>query len=108
MQEKSFTFHLDESTTSETKNQYDCYVKFFSLESGEVVISYCETSFVGRFPAPDMVNHLKTFAAKQSLNLKLLLNLGMDSPNVNSAFQNLVIKELKEKYRTTLADLGTR
>ena len=108
MQEKSFTFHLDESTTSETKKQYECYVKFFSLESGEVVIAYCETSFVGRFPAPDMVNHLKTFAAKQNLSLKLLLNLGMDSPNVNSAFQNLVIKELKEKYRTTLADLGTR
>ena len=107
MQEKSFTFHFDESTTSQTKKQHDGYVKFFSLESGEVVITYCETSFVGRFSAPDIVNHLKTFAAKQNLNLKLLLNLGMDSPNVNSAFKNLVIKELKEKYHTTLADLGT-
>ena len=31
----------------------------------------------------------------------------MDSPNVNLAFQNLVSKELKEKYHTTLTDLGT-
>ena len=43
-----------------------------------------------------MVTHLKTFVPKQNLDIKLLLNLGMDSPNVNLAFQNLLIKELKE------------
>ena len=31
----------------------------------------------------------------------------MGSPNVNLAFQNLLIKELKEKHHTTLIDLGT-
>ena len=107
VQEKPFSFHFDESTTSQTKKQYDGYVKFFSLESGEVVIAYCWTLFIGRFSAPDMVNHLKTFVAKQNLDIKLLLNLGMGSPNVNLAVQNLLIKELKEKYRTTLIDLGT-
>ena len=54
---KAFTFHFDEITTSQTKKQYDGYVKFFSLESGEVVIAYCGTLFIGRFSAPDMVNH---------------------------------------------------
>ena len=29
VKEKPFTFHLDESTTSQTKKQYDGYVKFF-------------------------------------------------------------------------------
>ena len=57
VQEKAFTFHFDESTTSQTKKQYDGFVKFFSLESGEVVIAYCGTLFIGRFSAPDMVNH---------------------------------------------------
>ena len=99
VQEKPFTFHFDESTTSQTKKQYDCYVKFFSLESGELVIAliaYCGTLFAGRCSAPDMVNHLMTFVAKQNLDIKLLLNLGIDSPNVNLAFQNLLIKALKE------------
>ena len=54
-----------------------------------------------------MMNHLKAFVAKQNLDIKLLLNLGMDSPNVNLAFQNLLIIELKENYHTTLVDLGT-
>ena len=105
MQKKPFTFHFDKSTTSQTKKQCDGYVKFFSLESGEVVIAYCGTLFVGRCSAPDMVNHLKTFVAKQNLDFKLLLNLGMDGPNVNVAFLNLLIKELKEKYHRTFIDL---
>ena len=107
VQEKLFTFHLDEFGTSQTKKQYGGYVKFFSLESREVVIAYCRTFFIGRFSAPDMVNHLKTFVSKQNLDVKLLLSLGMDSPNVNLAFQNLLIKELNEKYHTSLIDLGT-
>ena len=69
LSEKSFTFHFDESTTSQTKKQYDCYVKFFSLESGEAVIAYCWTLFVGRFSALGMVNHPKTFGAKQNLDV---------------------------------------
>ena len=31
----------------------------------------------------------------------------MDGPGVNVAFQNLLIKWLKEKYHTTFIDLGT-
>ena len=66
------------------------------MESGEVVIASCGNLFVASISAPDMVNHLKISAAKQNLDVKLLLN-----------FQNLVINELKEHYHTTLTDLGT-
>ena len=66
-----------------------------------------ETLLVGRCSALDMLNNLKTFIAKQNLDIKLLLNLGMDGPGVNVAFQNLLIKWLKEKYHTTFIDLGT-
>ena len=31
-----------------------------------------------------MVNHLKTFVAKQNLDIKLLINLGMGGPTVNN------------------------
>ena len=37
----------------------------------------------------------------------MLLNLGMDDPNVNLAFHNLLIKDLKGKYHLTFIDLGT-
>ena len=77
------------------------------MESGEVVIASCGNLFVASISAPDMVNHLKISAAKQNLDVKLLLNLGMDSSKINLTFQNLVINELKEHYHTTLTDLGT-
>ena len=104
---KPFTFHRDDSTTSQTKKLFDGYVKFFSLELGEVVIAYCGTLFIGRCSALDMVSHLKTFVAKQNPDVKLLLNLGMGDPNVNVPSQNLLIKEQKEKYHTPFIDLGT-
>ena len=67
------------------------------MKSGEVVIAYCGTLFVGRCSASDMVNHLKTFVAIQNHEVKLSLNLGMDRPDANVGFQNLLIKELKMK-----------
>ena len=72
VKERHFTFHFHESTTSQTKKQYDGYVKFFSLELGEIVNAYCGTLFV-RCSVLDMVNHLKIFVAKQNLHVKLLL-----------------------------------
>ena len=104
---KTFIFHRDDSTTSQIKKLFDGYVKFFSLELGEVVIAYCETLFIGRCSALDMVSHLKMFVAKQNPDLKLLLNLGMGGPNVNVSSQNLLMKEWKEKYYTPFIDLGT-
>ena len=77
------------------------------MEFGEVLIAYCVTLFVGRYSALGMVSHLKTFVAKQNLDVKLLLNLGMDGPDVNVAFPNLLIKQLKDKYYKTFNDLGT-
>ena len=77
------------------------------MEFGEVLIAYCVTLFVGRYSALGMVSHLKTFVAKQNLDVKLLLNLGMDGPDVNVTFPNLLIKQLKDKYYKTFNDLGT-
>ena len=105
--EKPFTFHRDDSTALQTKKLFDGYVKFFSLELGEVVIAYCGTLFIGRCSALDIVSHLKTFVARQNRDVKLLLNLGMGGPNVNVSSQNLLIKERKEKYHTPFIDLGT-
>ena len=67
--EKHFTFHHDDSTTLQTKKLFDGYVKFFSKELGEVVIAYCGTLFIGRCSALDMVSHLKTFVARQNLDV---------------------------------------
>ena len=107
VQGRPFTFHFDESTNSQTKKQYDGYVRFFSFTSGEVVIAYCGTLFVGRCSATDMLDHLQTFFKKQNLNVKMLLNLGMDGPNVNLAFKELLKKNLSESYQSTFIDIGT-
>eukprot|EP00111_Clytia_hemisphaerica_P012166 TCONS_00035734-protein len=99
--DQPFTFHFDESTTSQTKKQYDGYVRFYSFTSGEVVVAYCGTLFVGRCKANDLLDHLHIFFKKNNLNVNMLLNLGLDGPNVNLAFMELLKKSI------TFIDIGT-
>ena len=98
---RPFTFHFDETTTSQVKKQYDGNVTYFSTTKKEVCTTYCGGLFVGRCSADDTVLHFYEFMKKAGLDPTLLLSLGMDGPNVNLSFQNKLLKEL------TIVTLGT-
>ena len=52
-----------------------------------------------------MITHFHDFFKEKSLNVKYLLNLGMDGPNVNIAFKNLLIDDLINNHETKLGYL---
>ena len=72
-----------------------------------IVTTFCGTLSVGRCSSPDLLNHFCKFFEENHLSVKLLLNLGMDGPNPNLAFKNLLIDDLKENHKTTFICLGT-
>ena len=85
--ERPFTFHFDETTSSQVKKQYDGYVTYFSLSKKGIRTPYCGALFVGRCTAEDLVTHFYEFMKKVGLDPTYMLSLGMDGPNVNLLFQ---------------------
>ena len=59
--ETPFVFKFDETTTVQTKKQYDGYVQFWSKEQNLVTSMYCGTIFVGHCTANDLLHHFNQF-----------------------------------------------
>ena len=105
---KPFSFKFDETTTSQVKKQYDGYVQYWSKTWNCIQISYCGSLFVDHCPAEKLVDHFFEFVNKLGLNLKFLLHIGMDGPNVNLKFEKLLSQSLAlVKYDTKFLKTGT-
>ena len=65
------------------KNQYDGYVRYWSLQHDKVVTTYCGSLFVGHCTN----EYFKEFDVLLNWNEGLLLHLGMDISNVRFALQ---------------------
>lgn len=79
----AFTFKFDETTTAQTKKQYDGYVQFFSDKFQRVVNHFCGSLFVGHCTSQQLRNHCYDFGSKLKWKIQYLLHLGMDGQNVN-------------------------
>ena len=53
----------------------------------EIITLYIGSLFVGHCPVADLLQHFQTFVSKLSLDVCLLVKLGMDRPNVNISFK---------------------
>jgi len=89
------------------KGQMDFFVKFWNSEKNLVDTRYYNSTFLGHATASDL---LKSFEeGTKDLNLRKLLQLSMDGPNVNLKF----FKELKallleeDADRPVLLNIGT-
>ncbi len=101
-----FTFKFDESTSSQTKKQYDGYATYDSPHFGRIITTYLGTLFVGKCTADDLLKHMKELMGKSRLEIEAILSLGMDGPNVNLLFKKKLEKELKCKCKNII-DTGT-
>lgn len=101
-----FTFKFDETTTVQIKKQFDGYVQYFSNKFHKIVNQYCGSLFLGHCTASQQKDHFFEFQNKMEWNNNYLLHIGMDGPNVNLAFQNLLKTELDAKNKTIL-NIGT-
>ena len=103
---KPYSFRFDETTTSQIKKQYDGYATFFSDHLQQVITTYLGTLFVGKCSAQDILQDLEVLMEGLQIDLKLMLSLGMDGPNVNLLFFQM----LNDKFETQdkkLIDVGT-
>ena len=69
--------------------------------------AYTGSLFVGHCTHSDLVDHFYHFMTNLQLRTDYLLNLGMDGPNVNKAFERDLINDLQKKGSKTFLSIGT-
>ncbi|XP_070398050.1 uncharacterized protein [Nothobranchius furzeri] len=91
----SFTLMFDETLNQITKTkQMDLHVRYWKED--QVQSRYLGSQFMGHGTAKDLLHHFKE--CSQQLDLKKLLSVSMDGPNVNWKFLELLQEELREQY----------
>ena len=103
-----FTFKFDETTTQQVKKQYDGYTQYWSEEHQCIKIAYNGTLMVDHCPAEKLLEHFLNFIEKSNLDLRFLLHTGMDGPNVNLKFEELLkSSDIFKKLNKCILDIGT-
>ena len=74
MKGKPFTFKFDETTTAQTKQQYDAYGTYYSHNFGRIVTVYLGTIFVGRCTADDLLNDFNVIIEKLDLDEDFIIS----------------------------------
>ena len=52
-----YTFKFDETTTIQTKKQYDGYLQYWSSSREEIASTYCGSIFIGHCSHKDLIQH---------------------------------------------------
>lgn len=107
MKDNPFSFKFDETTTSQVKKQNDGYVQYYSKKYKKIVNHYAGSLFLGHCTSEDLLTHFFDFGTKIQWNLKYLLSIGMNGPNVNLKFQKLLDDELIKTYNNKIINVGT-
>jgi len=89
------------------KGQMDIFIKFLDEKSNRDSIRYYASSFWGPATASDLVNSFEE--ATKGFDIKKLLQISMDGPNINGKFlQDTNAKFMEEGVdRPLLLDLGS-
>ena len=91
----TFVILFDESLNFKTQNkQMDFFVRFFDKTKRLIVTRYYDSAFIGHGRAVDMVKHF--LDVTKDLDLKKMVQISMDGPNVNWAFFDEIMAELKK------------
>ena len=102
-----FVFKFDETATAQVKKQYDAYIQYWSRETNLVNCVYIGSSYVGHCFAKDLLQKFKDFSEEMNLDQSLLLQLGMDGPNVNTRFEKDLLAEIDKEYGVNFLKLGS-
>ncbi|XP_051950061.1 uncharacterized protein LOC127620838 [Xyrauchen texanus] len=99
-----FVLMFDESLNQSTKTkQLDVHIRFW--EDDRVQSRYLGSQFLGHGKAVDLLHHIKECVAK--LNMRQLLSISMDGPNVNLKLADLLQTEHAELYGAHLVNVGS-
>ena len=101
-------FKFDESTIQQVKKQHDGYIHNWSKKFRCIKMSYHGIIMLDHDPAKTLLEHFLEFVDKVKLQLQLILHLGMDGPNVNLRFKQLLNTSLEVKnLNTSILLIGT-
>ncbi|XP_042581610.1 uncharacterized protein LOC109070284 [Cyprinus carpio] len=99
-----FFLMFDESLNQSTKTkQLDVHIRFW--EDDHVQSRYLGSQFLGHGKAVDLLHHIKECVTK--LNMRQLLSISMDGPNVNLKLADLLQTEHAELYGAHLVNVGS-
>ena len=102
-----YTLKFDETTTIQTKKQYDGYLQYWSSSREEIVNSYCGSIFIGHCSHKDLIQHYHEFENAIELDSTVLLHLGMGGSNVNKKFASVLISEVEQETNSKVLNIGT-
>ena len=89
------------------KKQYDGYVLYWSKELDLVMSVYCGSLFVGHCFSKDLLEHFTAFGEDMNWDPDLLLQIGMDGPNVNTKFEKDLHNMINDHYDASFLKLGS-
>lgn len=103
---ETFVICFDESLNKVIqKGQMDIHVRFWKNKSNTVTTRYLTSVFLGHSDAKSLVDSLKT--SIPSSEMKKVLQLSMDGPNVNHKLHSMLQNDLKESSSKSLLDIGS-
>lgn len=103
-----FTIAFDESLNKiSEKEQIDIYIRYWDDETNKVLCQYYNSTFLGHTTAEDMLDAL--VLGLQPLDLKHIMQVSMDGPNVNIKLLRLLKEKLKisDLNDPIIFDIGT-
>ena len=102
--EDGFVLLFDESLNHKCKTkQMDIHVRLW--DGDHVTTRYYGSQFMGHATATDMVCHFKEATAQ--LNMRNVLQLSMDGPNVNWKFHDLMNEDMQTDFGKSLINIGS-
>ena len=102
--EDGFVLLFDESLNHKCKTkQMDIHVRLW--DGDHVTTRYYGSQFMGHATATDMVGHFKEATAQ--LNMRNVLQLSMDGPNVNWKFHDLMNEDMQTDFGKSLINIGS-
>lgn len=82
-----YSVSFDESLNKVAQQgQMDIVLRFWNESTNEIDTRYLTSTFLGHATAVDLLNSFTSALCSQNLNLKRLLQVSMDGPNVNLKF----------------------
>ncbi|XP_045207486.1 uncharacterized protein LOC123559592 [Mercenaria mercenaria] len=99
---------FDESLNKKMQEkQMDLFVRFWDDELKKIETRYYSSQFLGHATSDDMVEHFTKAMSDHKLNMGNLLQIGMDRPNVNWKFLDIMKQKIRADYGSDLINIGS-
>jgi hypothetical protein len=91
-----FVLCFDEQKNHQNSKQLDLLLKYWSVEKQCVVTRYYKSILLGHAPAHTIRDSILDSFRTDGIDIKRLLMIGRDNPNVNKTIEKLLDEELKK------------